>query len=91
MHATQQQQRAQRAEQGPAHVRLRVPDVSLGPQEGIGGLVGQQRHPPLDQLVEGAQAETKRHDEKVAPASGIEDTKANDKFTRDHRGYEPLG
>ena len=90
VHAREQQQRGDRADERHEHVPLRVPDVALGAEEGVGGGAAEHRGEPLDQLVGGADGETDAARRGRTATCRVEGRTAEQDLARDDRGDEAL-
>ena len=86
----QRDQRRRRADEGPQHVGLRVPDVALRAEEVVRARPEEHRRQPLDELVEGRHPEAApRHDREQPPAPAQRRGPQQDLAQHD-RGHEAL-
>ena len=67
MDPREDQQRQDRAAQGPTHVALSVPDVALRAEKGLGGLAREQSGPPLDQFIKRREAQAHTDNQETQP------------------------
>jgi hypothetical protein len=91
MKLRQEELRGHRADESEEHVPLGIPGIPLGSEEGIGGLPHDERSPPLDELVEGAEGETDADDEEEQPLPGPERRLPEENLPGKDRRNKPLG
>ena len=65
--SSEHEERGNGAHSRQGHVGLRIPPVALTAKEVVTRGFGNERHPPLEYLVEGAECKTEAEDEEVAP------------------------
>ena len=94
MEAVQEKERCGGSDESKEHIRLRIPSVALGAEEGIGGFAEDDGDEPFDDLVHGAHEHAGAEDEKRAPPALCNDAKAErgSKLDRhEHIGQGTIG
>lgn len=90
MQSGQQDQRDRRADHGPKHIPLSVPNVSLMTQEGITFRSGDGRRHPLDQFEHRGKREATHERKVVQPSLTLNGRATGIDLSKEHRGNETL-
>ena len=90
MQPREQQLRRDRADEREEHVPLRVPDIALRAEEGVGIAAADERREPLDELVAGAHREAHARDDGEEPPAAPQRRVPQQQFARDDRRHEAL-
>ncbi len=90
MHPGEGQLRDDRSAKGQKHVPLRIPNVALRAEKGLGGRPGPHRYPPLDELIAGADGQADARDDEEQPFTRLQRGGAEQYFPGDHGRNEPL-
>jgi len=88
---THQEQSADCADQGHAHIFLRVPNVALRPEEGVGSRASDHCGGPLEQFVKGADAHADEDDDGKSPTARCDYAQSDEKFASDQCRDKSLG
>src|SRR5690606_34608490 len=78
------------AEQGHEHVRLRIPGIALGAKEFFRALPGDQRDPPFDHFVEGAERQRYAERKKAEHGARAEKPEPDQDFPRQQSRNQAL-
>lgn len=72
------------------HIGLRVPDVSLSPQEGIPLASRQKRYPPLEKFIASTCSQDDRNGKEIGPSPAIDDGVPDQDFSGNQNRNESL-